>query len=133
MAVYINYQELRKRNSERWPDLMPTPALVFRSPIQFFKQYSAVWRLNHEEDTKHYREKMDRETDDLRKARMFREAHGLPEQAGMAAKWGLGVIPENEDDKLKRLEEEKNQKLAIGEPEIEGTKKRKVLFGIWEY
>jgi hypothetical protein len=122
--------DMKKRNSTRWPDLMPEPWLMIRNPVLFVKQYAAVWRLNAAEDQKMFQEKVDRETEDLKKARMFRKAHGLPETTGLAAKWGLGLVEDEEDEEDVKKRQEDEEKVAE-EKKSEG-KKRKVLFGIWE-
>jgi hypothetical protein len=134
MAVYVNYFDLKKRNDPRWPDLMPNASLALRNPPLFMKQYIAVWKLNRDADNVYYREKMSREADDLRKAKLYRKAHGLPETSGMAARWGLGTVDVEEDEKLKKLEEEERLR-ALGEEVTQDgktVKRRMKLFGIWE-
>jgi hypothetical protein len=126
MAVYTSYIELKRRNTPRWPDLMPEPSLALRNPVLFWKQFSAVYKLNSDADSTYYREKMNNEADDYKKARMYRRAHGLPESAGLTARWGLGTVEEDDDDKIKREEEEERLKALEAPPQ-----KKKNLFGIW--
>jgi len=113
---------------------MPTPSLAFRNPPLFAKQYAAIWKLNKDADDVYYREKMSKEAADYRKAKLYRKAHGLPETTGLAARWGLGTVDVEEDEKLRKLQEEERLRTLNTEKDKEGNvvKRKMKLFGIWE-
>ncbi len=99
---------------------------MFRNPVLFAKQYMAVWHLNQDEDAKALMEADHKQLDDLRKARLYRKAHGLPD---VSADWGMGVVPDAEDDAIKWKDAKANEEEA---KRIAQAKKKKLLFGIWD-
>jgi hypothetical protein len=104
-----------------------------------------VYRLNEAERSREIMANRNRQNDDIKRRREYREAHGIPETTGMAAWLGLGTVEEDarrKRDEAKREEALQMERDAVrerrefeeqqrGENGERGKEKRKVFFGIW--